>query len=55
MNCASTLATICVMMTASNFVWQAATDKAWGVAAERSFFQALALLAAWWAIFIGDA
>jgi hypothetical protein len=49
------LSTILLALTVGNFAWQAVTEKAWGVAAERSFFQALALLAAWWAMFIGGA
>jgi len=44
---AITLATICVALTVGNFAWQAVTGQAWGVAAERSFFQGVALFVAW--------
>ena len=30
-----------------NYAWQVITGQAWGTAAERSFFQAVALFAAW--------
>ncbi len=30
-------------LTVGNFLWQLATKKEWGVAIERSFFQAVAL------------
>jgi hypothetical protein len=35
-------------MIAGNFLWEAATTHAWGVAAEHSYFQAAAVLVVLW-------
>jgi hypothetical protein len=45
----ASFAAICVALTLCNFGWQAITGQAWGTAAERSFFQGIALFSAWMA------
>jgi hypothetical protein len=39
-------------MISGNYFWQAITDQNWSLAAERSWFQCAALVAAWVAIVI---
>ncbi len=38
-----TVVGLSIGLTAGNFIWQAFTKREWGVATERSFFQAVAL------------